>query len=113
MTWYIQTGKKYGNKEKEYNGKLYMSKGEAGYARELKLRKMAGEIREIIPQFRLSLDVNSCHICNYIADFKCVMADGSEEIHEYKGFATEVFRIKWKLVEAIWGKKYKLVLIKA
>ena len=113
MTWYLQKGNKYGAKKKEYNGRLYMSKGEASYARELNFRKSAGEITDIVPQFRLPLDVNGYHICNYIVDFKVTLPDGTVELHEYKGFATEVFRIKWKLCEAIWGEKYKLVLIKA
>lgn len=110
--WYQRRGNKYGAKKKDYNGRLYMSKGEAGYARELELRRRAGEILDITPQFRISLDVNGYHICNYIVDFRCVMADGSIELHEYKGFETDLWRMKWRLTEAIWGKKYKLVVIK-
>lgn len=110
--WYQRRGNKYGAKKKEYNGKLYMSKGEAGYAQELELRRKAGEILEITPQYRLSLDVNGYHICNYIVDFKCVMADGSIELHEYKGFETDLWRFKWKLAEALYGEKYKLIVIK-
>jgi hypothetical protein len=89
-----------------------MSKGEAGYARDLELRKRAGEIKEIIPQFKLSLDVNGYHICNYYVDFKLVMADDTEEIHEWKGFATQLWLFKWKLTEALYGYKYKMVLIR-
>ena len=110
---YVQRYKnKYGAKKKEFNGRLYMSKGEAGYASILELRKKAGEIKEIIPQFRVSLDVNGYHICNYIVDFKLVMADDSEELHEYKGFETDIWRMKWKLTEALYGDQYKLVVIK-
>lgn len=110
--FYQRARNKYGNKKQDYNGRLYMSKGEAGYARELELRKKAGEITEIVPQFRLSLDVNGYHICNYIVDFKVTLKDGSEEIHEYKGFSTPLFLYKWKLTEALYGNKYKMVLIK-
>lgn len=106
-------GNKFGAKKKEFNGRIYMSKGEAGYAQELELRRKAGEILEITPQFRLSLDVNNYHICNYIVDFKCIMADGTIELHEYKGFVTDLWQMKWKLTEAVYGKQYKLVLIKA
>jgi len=89
-----------------------MSKGEAGYAQELELRKKAGEITEIVPQFRLRLDVNGYHICDYLVDFKVTMKDGSEELHEYKGFVTMLWQYKWRLTEALYGKQYKLVLIK-
>lgn len=103
---------KYGAKKKDFNGRMYMSKGEAGYAQELELRRRAGEIVEIVPQYKLSLDVNGYHICNYYVDFKCTMKDGSEELHEYKGFETTVWQLKWKLTEALYGDQYKLVVIK-
>jgi len=103
---------KYGAKRKEFNGRSYMSRGEAGYAQELEYRRKAGEIVEIVPQYRLSLDVNGYHIANYYVDFKVTLADGSEELHEYKGFETDVWRMKWKLTEALYGDQYKLVVIK-
>lgn len=104
---------KYGAVKKEYNGRVYHSKGEANYARELDLRKRAGEIAEITPQFRLSLDVNGVHICNYICDFMVVTRDGEKQLHEYKGgIETDSFKLKWQLCRAIWGNKYKMILIK-
>lgn len=112
MVWYQRRKNKYGAKRKEYNGRLYHSRGEAGYAQVLELRRKAGEIKEVIPQYRLSLDVNGFHICNYIVDFKCIMSDGSEELHEYKGFETDLWRFKWKLTEALYGDKYKLIVIR-
>src|SRR2546425_1209913 len=105
--WYQRQGNKYGASKKEYNGRIYMSKGEAGVARDLELRKRIGEIREITPQFRLPLDVNGYHICNYIVDFKCDMVDGTIEMVEAKGFATEIWRMKWKLAEALYQDIYK------
>lgn len=110
--FYQRPRNKYGAKKKEYNGRLYMSKGEAGYAQELELRKKAGEIKEIVPQFRISLDVNGYHICNYIVDFLVTLPDGTQELHEYKGFATDLWKFKWKLTEALYSDKYKLVLVK-
>lgn len=110
--YFVRPKNKFGAKKKEYNGRLYMSKGEAGYAAELELRKKAGEIKEIIPQFRIKLDVNGYHICNYIVDFKVTMADDTIEMHEWKGFETDLWRVKWKLAKAIYSKEYKFVLIK-
>lgn len=111
---YTQRGaNKYGAKKKEFQGRSYMSKGEAGYAQQLELRRKAHEIKEITPQYRIRLDVNGYHICNYIVDFRVVMADGSVEFHEFKGYATNLWRLKWKLTEALYGKEYKLVLIKS
>ena len=111
--WTQRRANKYGAKRTVFNNRKYMSKGEAGYAQDLELMKKAGLIREIVPQYRLRLDVNGYHICDYLVDFKVTLRDGSEELHEYKGMKTYEWLLKWRLTEAIWGKKYKLVLIQA
>jgi hypothetical protein len=92
---------KYGNKTKIYNGRTYHSIREANHAEELDWRIKAGEIKEVIPQFKIDLRVNGRHICNYYVDFKVVMADGSIQLHEVKGFRTAEWELKWKLTEAL------------
>ncbi len=92
---------KYSAKTTQYNGRTYHSKKEAGYAANLDWRKKAGEIKEIVPQFKISLDVNGVHICNYYVDFKVVTKDGTVEFHEVKGFSTMEFQMKWKLFQAL------------
>lgn len=109
--WVQRRGNKYGAKKTVYGGLKYDSKKEAGYARDLDKLIKAKEIRSYEQQVRFSIDVGGKHICNYIADFVVTSRDGSREIHEVKGFATEIFRLKWKLMEALYGKEYKLVLI--
>lgn len=103
--WYSKKGyrtkSKYGNKTKIYNGRAYDSIREANHAEELDWRKKAGEIKEIIPQHKISLDVNGSHIANYFVDFKVITKHDSVEYHEVKGFETEVWRLKWKLFEAL------------
>lgn len=96
---------KYNSKSTIYNGRSYDSALEAAYANELDLRIKAGEIKEVIPQFKLELYVSNIHICNYYMDFKVILSDGSVEFHEVKGFETDVWRIKWKLAMAIYGKE--------
>lgn len=112
MQIHLYRNNKYGNRRAEYNGKFYHSKKEADYAAELDLRKKAGDILSWTPQHRLSLDINGHHICNYIIDFLVIDKTGEEQIHEIKGFATDLWKLKWALTEAIWGQKYKMVLIK-
>jgi carboxypeptidase C (cathepsin A) len=102
---------KYNAKKKEYNGRYYDSIMEANYAIQLDWRKKAGEIKEIIPQYKIALRVNDKHICNYYIDFKIIMKDDSIEFHEVKGMETQLWRLKWKLTEALYPD-YKLVLIK-
>lgn len=102
---------KYKNKSAESGGKIYDSKMEARYAEKLEWRKKAGEIKEIIPQFCLRLDLNGKHICKYYVDFKVVYPDGKEEFHEVKGFETDVWKLKWKMALAIYGED-RFILIK-
>lgn len=103
-TWQSSYRKKskYGNKTKEYNGRYYDSIREANHAEELDWRIKAGEIKEVIPQFKISLDVNGKHIANYFIDFKVILTNGGEQFHEVKGFETEVWRLKWKLALSLY-----------
>ena len=100
MTWFQRRGSKYGAKTQQYDGHTYHSKKEAGYAASLDLMKRAGEIKEWKRQVKISLDVNGMHIANYFCDFEVTMADGSTELHEVKGFDTEIYRLKRLLLEA-------------
>jgi len=100
---------KFNAKKSTYNGRNYHSKLEASYAMELDWRKKAGEIKDIIPQFKLSLDVNGIHICNYFMDFKVVLSDGTIEMHEVKGFETDLWRYKWRLAKALYPEKFVLI----
>lgn len=102
---------KYGSKKATYGGYTYHSQLEASYAEMLDWRIKAGEVIKFERQHKISLDINGVHIANYFIDFKVFMADGTEEYHEVKGFATDLWRIKWRLTQAIYPE-YKLVLIK-
>ena len=114
MVWYQKRGNKYGAKSTIYNGISYHSKKEAGYAGELDLMIKAGEIESWQRQKRISLDVDDFHICNYYIDFIVCHNDGTIEYVEVKGFETEVWRLKWKLFEALYSNKknIKLTVIK-
>lgn len=97
---YYAKRNKYGAKRAEYNGRKYHSKFEAQVAQELDLRMKAGELKSVKPQHKIDLRAYDQHICNYYIDFKVVHADDTVEYIEVKGFATETWRIKWKLFEA-------------
>lgn len=101
MTFRQKYDSKYGAKRTTYAGRKFDSKGEAGYAEQLDWLLKAGEIKEVIPQFKISLDVNGVHICNYFVDFKVITKHDSVEFHEYKGYETEVWKMKWKLLQAL------------
>lgn len=99
-------GNKYGAKSHIYNGIAYHSKKEAGYAAELDLRLKCGDIKDWHRQIKVSFEVEGMHIANYYVDFSVDHHDGSLEFVEVKGFETDVWKIKWRLFEALHQKLY-------
>ena len=101
----MKTNSKYGSTKVKYGGRTYDSKLEATYAQNFEWQKKAGEIKEIIPQYKLELRVCGVLICNYFVDFKIVYADDTVKYVEIKGFETALWKIKWKMAQAIYGKE--------
>lgn len=99
----LRRASKYAAVNSEHNGIQYHSKKEASYAAELDLRLKANDIKSWERQVKISLDVNGFHICNYYIDFVITHLDDSLEYVEVKGFETDVWRMKWKLFEALYS----------
>lgn len=72
---------------------------------ELDLLLRAKQIKGWKCQVKIPLDVNGYHVCNYYIDFVIEENDGTFTYSEVKGFETEVWRLKWKLFEALYGEK--------
>jgi hypothetical protein len=100
---------KYGNIKTEYDGYLYMSKREAQYAQQLNVLMKAKNIKNKVISFEKQvpfvIEVNGKKICKYLADFKVLYADGHEEIIDVKGMKTSIYKLKKKLVEALYNIK--------
>jgi len=96
MNYYIQrTANKYGAKKTTFEGRLYDSKGEAGLAQEISLLKKSGEVVKVEPQKTFPLYAkNGAKICNHRVDFLLTFKDQSQEAWEYKGFATQIWKMK-------------------
>jgi hypothetical protein len=104
---YRTTFKKYGNKTTNHNGRKFDSKFEAGVARDLDLRKKAGEILDWEPQFRVDIEIfdrtgKKIHEVSHKVDFRVWELDGSYTLVEAKGFATADWRFRRTLLEKIW-----------
>jgi hypothetical protein len=118
MVWYQKRQNKYGISPKidrEYDGVTYHSKKEASYAAELDLLKKGKQIDDWTRQVKISLDVGDYHIANYYIDFVVthngkIHPKGTKEYIEVKGFETEVWRLKWKLFEALYGDIPDIIL---
>ena len=99
---------KYNNKRVEYDGIKFDSKKEAARYAELKILEHAGEIKnlqlqksfELIPRQKQNGKVIE-RACNYIADFvyqERIPGGWQIVVEDTKGFRTESYRIKRKLM---------------
>lgn len=93
---------KYGNRASDYNGYIYDSGFEADYARELDFRLKAKDIKAWERQFKVEIWINGMWILNHKIDFRIENNDGSFELVECKGMETIDWRIRKKLLEAVW-----------
>lgn len=100
---------KYRAKKKEYNGRMYASTLEANDALWLDLLVSDGRLKEVKPQHKLSFSINGKHITTHIVDFLVTLPSGKQKFVETKGFATELWRVKWKLAEALYPETPYLV----
>ena len=91
---------KYANKKTEIDGVLFDSRKEAGRYQELRLLERAGEIMDIERQvtYELIPKQQGERACHYIADFRYKDKDGQVVVEDVKGYKTEVYKIKRKLM---------------
>lgn len=96
---------KYNNKKPLVDGIKFDSKKEARFYQDLKLQMAAGEVKEfeLQPKFVLlekEKDRVTGRGIKYIADFKITYSDGSVEVVDVKGYKTQVYKLKKKLLLA-------------
>lgn len=96
---------KYGNIKAEADGLTFASKAERGRWMDLRLMEKAGEVKELKRQIRYPLEVNGMHICDYIADM--VYEKNGLVVEDVKGYRTEIYRLKKKLMLACHGIEIK------
>lgn len=99
--------KKYGNKSTNYNGRKYHSKFEASGACDLDIMKLAGEILDWEPQFKVDIEIfnaagRKVHNVSHKVDFRVTELDETFTLIEYKGFETQDYKFRRKLLEKIW-----------
>jgi hypothetical protein len=97
---------KYGAVPTEVDGVYFPSKLEAKRYTELKMSERAGTIAALELQPRFPIVVNGIAIAEYRADFRYrSMPSGDVVIEDSKGVKTPVYRIKKRLVEALYRIK--------
>ena len=89
---------KYNAVRSEADGISFASKKEKNRYLELELLKKAGEILFFLRQTPLHLPGNAKYYC----DFMCFWKDGSITFEDVKGFKTDIYKLKKKIVEATY-----------
>ena len=93
-------------------GLMHHSGMEARRCDELHLMQQGELIADLEahPQPRFDLKVNDAHICHYLADFAYRdLETGERVVEDVKGHATEVYKLKERLMLAIHGIEIRRV----
>jgi len=96
---------KYKNVATEYKGRKYKSIKEVAFAKRLELLMHAKDPKERVVKVEnevpYKLAINGVEICRYDLDFRVTYEDGHVDHFDTKGFITDVYRLKKKLMFAI------------
>ena len=91
----------------------FASKFEAARYAELRLMEKTGQITDLKTQVPFPIKVNGVDICKYIADFTYTNVNtGVKVVEDTKGHekaVTDLFKIKRKLIGALYGLDIKLI----
>ncbi|MDE2098366.1 MAG: DUF1064 domain-containing protein [Patescibacteria group bacterium] len=94
---------KYRNRRVTLYGITFASLKEAHRYQELSLLVKAGEISDLQLQVRFALKVKHTVVGTYIADFTYWAKENEFVVEDVKGFRTPIYRLKAKLMKAIYG----------
>lgn len=101
---------KYRNQPTEVDGIRFASKKEARRYSDLKLLERAKEIENLVLQPRYPLTVAGMHVATYVGDYQYdEVKSGRRVTEDVKGVKTDVFRIKAKLFQALYGREVTIV----
>lgn len=115
------TGSKYKNTKYHLDGITFMSKAEAAYYMVyLKPLLEQGLIDNLEFQPRIRCEIGGQKVCDYIADFRYFDRQeegqhgqfGCQVVVEVKGYETDTYKLKKKLVEALYPA-IKIKVVKA
>jgi hypothetical protein len=102
----LKTRSKYGAVKTTLDGITFDSKREAARWSVLQQLVRLGEVRDVQRQVPYRIDLSGQHVCTWIADFE-YWERRNDEWHvvreDCKGVRTPVYRLKKKLVKAVWG----------
>jgi len=94
---------KYRNRRVQFRGMSFDSVGERDRYIALLQDQEAGRISDLERQVRFPLVVNGVTVCHYVADFQYVDKNALLVVEDFKGVATDIFKLKAKMFKAQYG----------
>lgn len=94
------------------DGVTFASKAEAARYSELKLLIAHGSVRNLELQPAYAIVVNGVRVGKYLADFRYEIREANDwrqVVEDVKGVETALYRLKAKLVRALYGVEIVLV----
>ena len=101
--------KKYGNKRLKTADGWFDSKGEWKRWAFLKAAERRGDISALERQVTYDIKVNGALVTKYVADYVYTNAAGQRVVEDFKGTVTREFRLKAKLIKALYDIEVKIV----
>jgi hypothetical protein len=99
-----QSKSKYRNKKTpNADGTISDSRKEARIDAQMMLLKNSKNVASVKRKRKFPLVVRDKLICTYICDWEVIYCNGRQEVYDAKGFKTSVYRLKKKLMEALYG----------
>ena len=102
----IERGNKYSNRKVEVDGITFHSKKEGKRYQDLSILEKAGMIQALELQPRYTMVINDRKVTTYVADFRYT-EDGKTVVEDTKGFKTDVYKLKKKLMLALYDIEIK------
>ena len=96
---------KYHAQRVQLDGHWFASKREAKRYAELRLLEKLGDLTNLRLQVHFPVLINGIKVFTYIADFTYSDRDEIDCVEDAKGMRTEIYRLKKKCVEAMYGIK--------
>lgn len=84
------------------DGIPFASRAEANRYQELKIMERNGNISGLTLQVKYPIVINGVKVCTYVSDFD-YHENGQAVTEDVKGVRTPVYKIKKKLVKAMYG----------
>lgn len=98
---------KYNNKITTIDNIKFRSKKEAKRYIELKQLEKTKQIKDLKLQVKYEFKIERVKICSYVADFTYFTNDNIFIVEDTKGFKTYIYKIKKKLMLALYGIEIK------